>query len=66
METLKIILKWLSGKKSVISGIILTTAGYIGALGIIDEKAVAFIGAITILIFGSAAVATKNVVYSGK
>lgn len=63
---LKSILSFLSGKKSVIASIILTTVGYLGTLGYLDGNTVVYIGAMVALIFGTASVATKNMVYSVK
>ncbi len=57
------ILKFLSGKKSVIIGIILTTLSFLTAKEILSADVVAYIGAIMTIIFGTASVATKSVVY---
>lgn len=58
------ILKFLSGKKSVIASIILTTTGYLGTIGKLDEATIIYIGAMTALIFGTASAVTKKMVYS--
>lgn len=57
------ILKFLSGKKSVIASIILTTTGYLGTMGYLDGNTVVYIGGMVAIIFGTASVATKNMVY---
>lgn len=54
------ILIWLSGKKSVIISIILTTVGYLGTMGTLDANTVVYIGALVGLIFGTAGIATKE------
>jgi hypothetical protein len=64
METLKAILAWLSGKKTIISGAIMTTSAYLAAIGVIDGGLAAYINAMTLLIFGAAAVATGPIVYN--
>lgn len=60
METLNKILIWLSGKKSIIVSIILTTSGYLGTIGVLDGNTVVYIGAMVALIFGTAGIATKE------
>ena len=54
------ILMWLSGKKSVIASIILTTVGYLGSIGKIDENTVIYIGGLVAIIFGTASAMTKE------
>jgi hypothetical protein len=63
METLKVILVWLSGKKSIIAGIITTTSAYLAAQGMITPEFAIYINGITLLVFGSASVATGQIVY---
>lgn len=63
MKTLKEILKWLSGKKSIIAGIITTTSAYLATVGVISSDLAVYINAISLLIFGSASVATGKIVY---
>jgi len=63
MNILKQILKWLSGKKSIIAGIITTTSAYLGSIGVITLDLVVYINAISLLIFGSASLATGKIVY---
>lgn len=55
------ILKFLSGKKSVIASLILTTSGFLGTKSIIDSDTVLYIGTMTTIIFGAASIATKNI-----
>lgn len=64
MEILKAILKWLSGKKSIIAGIITTTSAYLVATGVISNELAVYINAMSLLIFGSASLATGPIVYN--
>lgn len=64
METLKIILKWLSGKKGVIASIIGLVLAFCASKGLLDTETVVFLGSLSTLIFGSVSVATKSVVYA--
>lgn len=64
METLKTILKWLSGKKSVIAGLITTTSAFLAATGVITNELAVYINAMSLLIFGAASVATGPIVYN--
>jgi len=57
------ILKFLSGKKNIIAGIITTTSAYLVEMGTIDPKTGAYIAAISLLVFGTASVATGKFVY---
>jgi hypothetical protein len=63
MTNLKTILTWLSGKKSIIAGLITTTSAFLAAIGIITTELAVYINAISLLIFGSASVATGSIVY---
>jgi hypothetical protein len=54
------ILTFLSGKKSIIVGIIATTISFLVLKGILDIDTATFINAITLLIFGSASIATTQ------
>lgn len=62
-ELLIKILTWLSGKKSIIAGLITTTSAYLGAIGVIQPDLVVYINAMSLLIFGAASVATGPLVY---
>jgi len=68
METknsvLKEILIWLSGKKSVIAGLITTTAAYLVNIEQINAETGAYIAAISLIIFGTASIATGKIVYN--
>jgi hypothetical protein len=65
MKTVLIkILTWLSGKKSIIAGLVTTTSAYLGAIGIITPDTVVYINAMSLLLFGSASVATGTLVYN--
>lgn len=63
LHGLKVTLKWLSGKKNIIAGVIMTTSAYLGALEVIDTDTVVYINAIATLIFGSASIATGKLIY---
>lgn len=63
---LKILLKFLSGKKSIIIGIIATTTAYLVLKSVMDADTATYINAIALLLFGSASLATKSVVYGKK
>lgn len=58
------VLKWLSGKKNIIQGIIATTSAFLAFKGIISPEDATYINAINLLIFGSASVATSKFVYN--
>jgi hypothetical protein len=60
---LKSILVWLSGKKSIIAGLITTTSAYLVEVGQIDSATGAYIAAICLLVFGTASIATGKIVY---
>lgn len=60
------LLKFLSGKKAIILGLITTTAAYLGTIGVIDPDTVTFICSIATLIFGGAAIATSHAYKTGK
>jgi len=64
MENLKKILAWLSGKKSIIAGLITTTSAYLATTGVITQDLAVYINAISFLIFGTASVATAKLVYN--
>lgn len=64
MKILKATLKWLSGKKSIIGGVILTTSAYMVAQGVIDSATNTYIAALVTLIFGSASYATGKLIYN--
>lgn len=61
---LKTILKWLSGKKNIIAGVIMTTSAYLASTGVIGMDTATYINAITTLIFGGASYATGKIVYN--
>jgi|GEM_PF-4518379 len=63
MKTIKTILTWLSGKKSIIAGLITTTSAYLALEGIITPELATYINGLSLLIFGSASIATGKVVY---
>lgn len=60
------ILTFLSGKKSTILGIILTTVAFLVTKGFVDADTSAYIGAIMTIIFGTASYATTKLVYPTK
>lgn len=55
---MKKLLTFLQGKKNIIAGIITTTSAYLVEMGQIDTKTGVFIASITLLVFGSASIAT--------
>lgn len=64
MKTLKAILTWLSGKKNIIQGLIATTSAYLALTGVISPELATYINATSLLIFGSASIATSKIVYN--
>lgn len=64
MTILKQILTWLSGKKSIIAGLITTTSAFLATQGVITPDLAVYINAISLLIFGSASIATSSIVYN--
>lgn len=63
MKTLTTILKWLSGKKSIIAGLITTTSAFLVTQGVLTPEVATYINAVSLLIFGTASVATGSLVY---
>ena len=57
-------LKWLSGKKSIIAGLITTTSAFLVLKMVIDMDTAVYINAISLLLFGTASVATGKIVYN--
>lgn len=57
------VLKFLSGKKTIIVGMICTTTAFLVLKMVIDADTATYINAMTLLVFGSASYATKSVVY---
>ena len=49
----------MDGKKTIIAGIITTTSAYLVEIGKLDPKTGVYIASMTLLVFGSASVATK-------
>lgn len=64
MENLKTLLKWLSGKKSIIGGVIMTTTVYLASQGVITTETATYVNGVTTLIFGSASYATGKIIYN--
>jgi len=54
------ILLFLRGKKNIIQGIIATTSAFLAFKGLISPEDATYINAISLLIFGSASVATTQ------
>ncbi len=63
MEYLKLTLRWLSGKKTIIGGLIMTTSAFLASQLVIDAATATYINAVTTLVFGSASVATGKLIY---
>lgn len=57
---MKALLEYFDGKKTIIQGIITTTSAYLTFRGVILPETATFINAITLLIFGTASVATTS------
>ena len=66
MKYLKSILKFLSGKKNVIQGLIATTSAFLALQGVITPDVAVYINAISLLLFGSASIATGELLYKNK
>lgn len=66
MNTIKSILTWLSGKKSVIFGLCGVIVIYLLKEGQINENLALLIQSILTLLAGGASYATGRLVYSGK
>lgn len=60
---MKKLLKFLSGKKNIIAGIITTTSAFLVLQGVINAETATYINAISLLVFGSASMATGKIVY---
>ncbi len=58
------LLKFLSGKKSIIAGIITTTSAFLALKGVITPEDATYINALSLLFFGSASVATGKMIYN--
>ena len=63
MKTLKLILNWLSGKKSIIVGVIMTVVSYLAAKGMIGELEVGLIGGLVTVLFGTTSYLTGKYIY---
>jgi len=63
MKTIKQILLWLSGKKSVLAGLITTTSAFLALEGVISAELATYINAVSLILFGSASIATGRLVY---
>jgi len=63
-QILLAILNWLAGKKSVIAGIVTTTSAFLALKGLISAEDATYINAMSLLIFGSASIATTKLIYN--
>ena len=63
MKILKIVLKWLAGKKSIIAGLITTSSAFLATQGVITTDVAMYINAMSLLFFGSASVMTGQMLY---
>jgi hypothetical protein len=63
-ENMLTILKWLSGKKNIIQGIIATTSAFLALKGILSPEDATYINAINLLVFGSASYVSGKVLYN--
>jgi len=57
------ILKFLSGKKSAIASIIGLVIAFCASKGYLDTEVVILLGSISTIVFGTASMATKTIVY---
>lgn len=57
-KIMKKILKFLQGKKNIIAGIITTTSAFLAFKGLLTAEDATYINAISLIVFGSASVAT--------
>ena len=57
------ILKWLSGKKGSIATILMGVVAYLATKGILGQAEITLITLIVVTIFGTASIATKNLIY---
>ena len=60
------ILNFLNGKKNIMAGIITTTSAFLAMRGFIGADTATYINAISLLVFGSASIATQKLVYGVK
>lgn len=61
---MKKLLKFLSGKKSIIAGVITTTSAFLVSQGMITPEIGTFVNALSLVLFGAASVATGKLVYN--
>ena len=52
------VLKFLQGKKNIIAGIITTTSAFLALKGLITTEDATYINAMSLILFGSASIAT--------
>ena len=52
---------FLSGKKNIIAGIITTTSAYFVEMGTIDARTGVFIASLSLIVFGTASIATTKI-----
>jgi len=57
-------LKFLSGKKNIIAGLITTTSAFLVLQGVIGAETGAYINAISLIFFGTASIATGKIIYN--
>lgn len=58
------LLKFLSGKKNIIAGLITTTSAFLALKGVITPEDATYINAISLILFGSASIATQKMIYN--
>jgi len=63
MSYLKLVLKFLSGKKSALAAIVGLVIAYLAAKGLIGEAEVVLFGGLNVIIFGGVSYATGKIVY---
>jgi len=63
MKNLKVVLDFLSGKKSAIAGVVMTVVAYLASRAILGEAEVVLIGGVVTILFGGASYATGKLIY---
>jgi len=66
MNFLKSVLRFLSGRKNIIAGLITTTSAFLALQGVISPEAATYINAVSLIFFGSASIATGQLIYNQK
>ena len=65
-KTMYKILKFLQGKKNIIAGLITTTSAFLVFKGVLNAEDATYINALSLLVFGSASIATGQMIRDNK